>query len=477
MGGRAELRRRRGVATATADLAIRGGRVVTEEGVRDADVLITGGVFDAIVEPGQGTSFEEIEARGLHLFPGVVDAHAHVNEPGREEWEGWRAATRGAAAGGVTTLADMPLNSIPPTLDHAAFTKKAFSAGRSAIVDYALWGGLVGADEAPLRELQQIPSVVGVKAFMCPSGVPEFPHLDADTLAPALAAAARAGLLVAVHAEDEALVAKGAEQMRTFGRRDRGAWLESRPPAAERLAIERLADAVRDAGARVHVVHASSSAAVTAVVRARERGMRMTVETCPHYLTFTAEDVERIGPALKCAPPIRDESSRERLWQHVLSGDIDLVASDHSPCAAALKTRGDADIWEAWGGVTGIQSLLPVMLTEGVHRRGLRLPVLARLVAGKPARLLGLWPRKGGIAPGAHADVAIVDVEREWTLEREQLQARSGLSPYVGRQFRGAVVRTLVRGTTVFHDGEFIEEKRDQTRYPRVGSLVTRMAS
>lgn len=406
------------------------------------------------------------------MLPGVVDAHAHVNEPGREEWEGWRAATRGAAAGGVTTVADMPLNSLPPTVDEAAFRAKAFRAASSAIVDYALWGGLIGTDPAPLRDLK-IHGAVGVKAFLCPSGVPEFPHLGADSLTAALKAAAEAGHLVAVHAEDEALVAKGTEQLHSMHRRDRAAWLESRPPAAERRAIERVADAARETGARVHVVHASSSAAVTAVVRARERGASLTVETCPHYLTFTAEDVDRLGPALKCAPPIRDASSRERLWQHVLAGDIDLVASDHSPCTADLKARGDEDIWEAWGGVTGIQSLLSVMLTEGVHHRGLSLAALARLVAGAPARLLGVWPQKGAIRAGADADVALVALDREWTLEPEQLQARSGQSPYVGRHFRGAVVRTLVRGVTVFDDGEFVEEKR----YIRFGRLVTRMGA
>jgi allantoinase len=404
------------------------------------------------------------------VFPGVVDAHAHVNEPGREDWEGWSAATRGAAAGGVTTLADMPLNSLPPTVDSAAVYAKESRAARSAIVDYALWGGLVSADLAPLLDLKTT-GVVGVKAFLCPSGVPEFPHLDAGTLTDALAAATVAGHLVAVHAEDEALVAKGTEQLHTMNRRDRAAWLESRPPAAERRAIERLGDAARETGARVHVVHASSSAAVTAVIRARERDASVTVETCPHYLVFTAEDVDRVGPALKCAPPIRDGSSRERLWQHVLAGEIDLVASDHSPCTADLKTRGDNDIWEAWGGVTGIQSLLPAMLTEGVHRRGLRLAALVRLVAGAPARLLGLWPQKGAIRAGADADLALVAMDREWTLEAEQLQARSGLSPYVGRSFHGAVVRTLVRGVTVFDDGEFVEEKRSA----RLGRLVRRM--
>jgi allantoinase len=435
-------------------------------------VLIAGGLFDAIVEPGHGKAFDDIEARGLHVFPGVVDAHAHVNEPGREEWEGWSAATRGAAAGGVTTLADMPLNSIPPTLDQASFRRKAALGGVSAIVDYALWGGLVSADLAPLLELKTS-GVVGLKAFLCPSGVPEFPHLDAETLTAALAAATVAGHLVAVHAEDEALVAKGTEQLHTMNRRDRAAWLESRPPAAERRAIERLAEAARETGARVHVVHASSSAAVAAFARAPHRGADVTVETCPHYLLFSAEDVDRIGPALKCAPPIRDASSRERLWQHVLDGDIDLIASDHSPCTAEAKARGDNDIWEAWGGVTGVQSLLPVMLSEGVHRRGLRLAALARLVAGAPARLLGLWPQKGAIQRGADADVALVALDREWTFEAEQLQARSGLSPYVGQSFRGAVVRTLVRGVTVFDAGDFVEEKRPA----RFGRLVTRMAS
>jgi allantoinase len=446
--------------------------VVTEQGVREADVLIAGGLFDAVVEPGKGKAFDDINARGLHVFPGVVDAHAHVNEPGREDWEGWSAATRGAAAGGVTTVADMPLNSLPPTLDASAVRAKESRAARSAIVDYALWGGLVSADLAPLLELKTS-GVVGLKAFLCPSGVPEFPHLDAETLTAALAAATVAGHLVAVHAEDEALVAKGTEQLHTMNRRDRAAWLESRPPAAERRAIERLAEAARETGARVHVVHASSSAAVTAVVRARERGAEVTVETCPHYLLFTAEDVDRIGPALKCAPPIRDASSRERLWQHVLDGEIDLVSSDHSPCTPELKTRGENDIWEAWGGVTGIQSLLPVMLTEGVHRRGLRLPSLARLVAGAPARLLGVWPQKGAISAGADADIALVALDREWTFESGDLQARSGLSPYVGHTFHGAIVRTLVRGVTVFDGHDFVEEKR----YARFGRLVTRMGS
>jgi allantoinase len=454
----------------TADLAVRGGRVVTEESVREADVLITGGLIEAVVEPAVGASFEEIDARRLVVFPGVVDAHAHVNEPGRDDWEGWRAASRGAAAGGVTTLADMPLNSIPPTIDEAGLRAKMSRAARSSIVDYALWGGLVGSDPRPLRELKRH-GVVGLKAFLCPSGVPEFPHLASEALGPALQAAAANDLLVAVHAEDEGVIGEAAAQVR--GRRDRGAWLDSRPPAAETRAVERLAATAKESGARVHVVHASSPEAVGTVIQSRSRGISMSVETCPHYLFFTAADVDRAGPPLKCAPPIREASSRDRLWQHVLGGEIDLVASDHSPCPAELKARGNDDIFKAWGGITGIQSLLPAMLTEGVHRRGLRLESLARLVAGAPARLLGLWPRKGAIRPGAHADLALIDLDREWTLSRDQLQARAGLSPYVGQRFRGQVARTIVRGVTVFQEGTFVDEKR----HIRFGRHVPRMSA
>jgi allantoinase len=350
----------------------------------------------------------------------------------------------------VTTVADMPLNSLPPTLDEAALRAKESSAMRSAIVDYALWGGLVGPDQPSLRDLMML-GVVGLKAFLCPSGVPEFPHLDAGTLAPALAAAAAAGHLVAVHAEDEALVAKGTEQLQAMNRRDRAAWLESRPPAAERRAIERLADAARETGARVHVVHASSAEALEAVGRARRAGVDITAETCPHYLSFDASDFTA-GPLLKCAPPIR-EAGGPGLWAQLLAGRIEYVASDHSPCAAALKTRGRDDVFAAWGGITGIQSTLPVMLTQGVHERGLSLELLAQLLATRPAKRLGLWPRKGEIRKGTDADLVLVDPDREWTLTASALEARSGLSPYVGRRFVGSIERTIVRGRTVYDGG------------------------
>ncbi|HEY3218737.1 MAG TPA: allantoinase AllB [Candidatus Limnocylindria bacterium] len=442
-----------------ADLAVRGGRVVTSGGVIDADIMILDRVIIGLVAPGTGDARDEIDARGMVVLPGVVDAHVHVNEPGRANWEGWLAATRGAAAGGTTTIADMPLNSVPPTIDAVAFDAKYDAASESAVVDFALWGGLVDADVDRLRELAAC-GVVGVKAFMCPSGVDEFPHLRDGALSLALHAAAAARLLVAVHCEDEAVVTVNTTHAQREGRRDARAWLDSRPAEAERIAIAQLAVAARDARARVHIVHASSHEALTAIGW-RHQGADLTAETCPHYLTFTAADVDRLGPALKCAPPIR-EGDVGALWRDIITPRdpdrprIEYVASDHSPCTASLKTKGDADIFAAWGGVSGVQSLLAVMLTEGVHARGLTLPSLAQLVATRPAKRLGIWPRKGEIRAGADADLVLVDLDREWTFTRDELETKSGISPYVGRRFTGQVARTIVRGRTVYADGKVI---------------------
>jgi allantoinase len=394
---------------------------VLEDGIVERDLLVRDGRISAIVEPGEGRAAEELSARGLAVMPGAVDAHVHLNEPGRTEWEGWEAGTRGAALGGITTVCDMPLNSIPPTLDRASFDAKRDAAARSAHVDHALWGGLVDANARRLRGLADR-GAVGVKAFMVPSGVPEFPHLDDRWLEPAMKGAARANLLVAVHAEPEG------------------------------KAIARVAQAAAATGARVHIVHVGSAAGVRQIGRARARGVTITGETCPHYLTFTSADVRRVGAVLKCAPGIGTARDREALWRAVLGGDLELVASDHSPSPASMKA-GDLD--EAWGGVAGIQSFLPALLTEG-RARGLTLARLAWLVATAPARLLGIARRKGSIRVGGDADVIFVDPDRRWTLAQRQVQARSAISPYVGRRFVGAVLRTVVRGRTVQKDGEIV---------------------
>ena len=433
----------------SADLVIRGGNVVLPTGQRPADIAITHGVITAIgSEVYEGA--EVIDARDLVVLPGVVDAHVHFNEPGRADWEGWEAGTRGAAAGGVTTVLEMPLNAHPPTTTPAAFDQKLAVASRNALVDFGLWGGLVPENLGDLEALHQC-GVVGFKAFMSHSGIDDFPRVPDGVLAIGLKVAARLSAIVGVHAESQ-------EMLTVQGAPNPLAWCHARPAAAEVDAIRRLLVCMRGAGkgVRAHVVHVSCAEGLAEVDAARGKGVAITAETCPHYLAFTEEDFDRIGPPLKCAPPIRDRETREALWREVLAGRVDSIGSDHSPCPAAAKQKGEHDIWQAWGGVAGIQATLPVLMTEGVHARGLSFERVAHLTATAPAQIFGLYPRKGAIAVGADADFALVDPGQRWTFAPEQLQTRSGVSAYLGRAFTGRVVRTIVRGNTVFVDGEVI---------------------
>jgi allantoinase len=438
-----------------ADLAIRGA-VVVSDGAYARDILIRDGRISALVEPGASAAKKEIDARGLLALPGIVDAHVHFNEPGRTEWEGWASGSRAAAAGGTTTVLDMPLNSIPAVLDGDSFDLKKEAAESASVVDFGLWGGLVDADPSTLRELSER-GAVGVKAFLCDSGIPEFPALSDEDLVPALRAAAAAGLVVALHCEDEALVREATARVRGSGRHDVGAWPSSRPPLVEVRAVARACAAAREAGARIHVVHVSAVEALGAVGAARDMGTDVTAETCPHYLTFDEVDLARHGAPLKCAPPIREARNRDGLWNALLEGKIDFVASDHSPCPPELKAS--ADIFAAWGGVAGVQSLLPAVFTGAAARASGTLDV--RKIAGfvvwrlatRPAKRFGLWPRKGAIAQGSDADVVLFDPEREWTLDEAGSRTR-GVDPYVGRSFHGKVVRTLVGGRTVYNERE-----------------------
>src|SRR6266699_4309914 len=320
----------------------------------------------------------------------------------------------------------MPLNAHPPTTTPAAFDEKVAVASQKALVDFGLWGGLVPENLGDLEALHDC-SVVGFKAFMSDSGIDDFQRVSDGVLAIGLKTAARLNGIVAVHAESQ-------EMLASHGAPNPRAWCHARPAAAEVAAIRRLLVCMRGAGkgVRAHVVHVSCAEGLAEVDGARGRGVAITAETCPHYLAFTEEDFERIGPPLKCAPPIRDAATRDALWREVLAGRVDLIASDHSPCPAADKQKGEHDIWQAWGGVAGIQTTLPLLITEGVHERGLSFERLAHLTATSPAQLFGLYPRKGAIAVGADADFALVQPEQPMVLEPRWLQTRSGVSPYLG---------------------------------------------
>jgi allantoinase len=430
--------------------------------VSDFDLLIRGDDHDVAADDGLvvavgprlgGTAREEIDARGLLVLPGVVDAHVHLNDPGRADWEGFATGTRALAAGGTTCAIDMPLNAVPPTVDGAAFDLKVAAAEGVAHVDVALWGGLVPGDVDRLDELAAR-GVVGFKAFMSASGVEEFEAADDLTLLEGMARAARLGLPVAVHAESEAITSRLARRAVAAGRVAVRDYLASRPVVAELEAISRAIVLAAETDCALHVVHVSTGRGVALVAQARARGVDVTCETCPHYLVLDADDAERLGALAKCAPPLRPAEDREALWSALLAGGVDLVATDHSPSPAALK-EGD-DHFAVWGGISGAQTLLALMHDEGVARRGLAREALATLLAAAPARRFGLAPAKGALVAGTDCDVVLVDPAATWTVAREDLLDRHRRSPFAGRELRGRVVRTILRGRTIAIDGRVV---------------------
>lgn len=420
---------------ADVDLLIRGGE--------PADVAVDHGRVVA-VGPDLGVSAREtVEAAGLHVLAGAVDAHVHFNEPGRADWEGWATGTAAAAAGGTTCVIEMPLNAHPPTVDAESFGRKLAAASAYAVTDFALWGGLVPGNVSRLYELAEL-GVVGFKAFMVPSGVADFAAADDDTLGEGMAEAARLGLPVAVHAEDPALLAEPAGR----GWRDFAA---SRPPEAELAAIARALRLAEATACSLHVVHVSTGRAVRLVAEARARGIDVTCETCPHYLVLDEDDLVALGAIAKCAPPLRARADREELRAQLDAGSVDFVASDHSPSPPAMKAGDDA--FAVWGGISGCQSLLPLALTE-------RLPLT--LVTARPAARFRL-PGKGRLEPGADADFVLVDLAARTELRAEDLRYRHRHSPYVGRTMHARIVGTWLRGRRVVAgepNGRFVQPVR-----------------
>ncbi len=434
------------------DLVISSTRVVTSHGVVPAAVAITSGVITAVTGPDHSPdAVRRLDVGAAALLPGVVDSHVHVNEPGRTEWEGFETATRAAAVGGVTTIVDMPLNSIPVTTTVGALEQKAHAAAGRAAVDYAFWGGVIPGNGAELAPLARA-GARGFKAFLVPSGIDEFPAVGEADLRVAMLRIAHLGLPLLVHAELPGPIARAAPPSASDPRRY-ATYLSSRPAVAEVEAVDLVLRLCRETGCRVHIVHVSAAETLERLREARRAGLPVTAETCPHYLTFAAEEIVDGGTPWKCAPPIRERATRERLWRGLGDGALDLVASDHSPAPPALKCLETGDFVRAWGGVASLELSLAATWT-GAQARGHGLGETVRWLAEEPARLAGLG-RKGRIAPGCDADLVVFDPDASFTVAPTRLRQRHPITPYAAMTLSGVVRQTFVGGVSVYEEGRF----------------------
>jgi len=430
---------------AVFDLVISGERVLVDGEFSPAEVGVRDGVIARIAPLGEGlvAARTVVLADDDVLIPGLVDTHVHVNEPGRTEWEGFASATRAAAAGGVTTIVDMPLNSIPPTTSVPALELKRRAAEGQAFVDVGFWGGVVPGNAGDLEPLVT-EGVFGFKCFLVHSGVDEFPAVTADEMEAAMSVLAGADdSLLVVHAEDAALI-DGAPHPHSPSYVD---FLASRPREAEGVAVTAVIERAQRTGARAHVLHLSSADALDRIAAAKRHGVRLTVETCPHYLTLFAEEIPSGATAFKCCPPIREADNRDALWAGLESGVIDFVVSDHSPAPAELKAAAGGDFAEAWGGIASLQLGLPLVWTEA-RRRGIPLARVVEWMSGAPARRVGLTT-KGRIAEGAAADLAVVAPDATFTVDAEALEHRHPITPYDGRELSGMVRAAYLAGALI----------------------------
>ncbi|HXH39506.1 MAG TPA: allantoinase AllB [Thermoanaerobaculia bacterium] len=428
-------------------MILRSRNIVTPQGIQPATIHVNGRVIERIGELDDVPEGAPVDDFGeLTLIPGLVDSHVHVNEPGRTEWEGFETATRAAAAGGVTTIVDMPLNSIPPTTSVAALEAKVRAIEGKCRVDVALWGGAVPGNAGQLRAMLDA-GACGFKCFLVDSGVPEFGHLEPHGLEEALNALRGTGAPLLVHAElPEHLYAPAGDD------RSYASYLATRPVEAEDEAIALVYALARKTGTHAHIVHLSSANGLDALRRARAAHVPLTAETTPHYLYFTAERVPDGATEFKCAPPIRGHANREALWRGLEEGLLSAVVSDHSPCTPELKRMDEGDIAHAWGGIASLQFGLPIVWTEA-KKRGIAFETIVSLMTTGPATLAGLGDRKGRLEAGYDADIVVIDPEARFVVRTEHVEHRHKVTPYAGETLTGVVKATYVRGHKVWQDG------------------------
>lgn len=430
------------------DVILRNGYIVTEKGVSKGDIAIKGGKIAAIscIDQLKGTAADEIDVTDQYILPGLIDTHVHFNEPGRTDWEGFETGSKALAAGGVTTFFDMPLNSHPATINKDAFDLK-FSRGlEKSLVNFYLWGGLVPSNINHLQELSEC-GAIGFKAFMSDSGIADFKACDDVHLLQGMEKISELQSLLAVHAESQQITEHLTNTLIRRGDTSAKSFSQSRPILSEIEAVQRILTYAKLTNCKIHIVHVTSSEVISQITAAKKQGVDVTVETCPHYLSLTTADLAEKGVIAKCAPPLRQAKEVEMLWDALRNGEIDIIGSDHSPSPPELK---EGDFFTAWGGISGAQTTLNILLEEGYWKRNISLETIVRLTATNPAKRFKLFPQKGILDIESDADLTIIDLNESFVLKKEDLFYKHQQSPFLGKKFRGKVKYTLVNGKLIY---------------------------
>jgi len=442
------------------DTIIRNGNIVSEHSIQKGDIGILNGKIVEVCKKIEDSAAanEVIDAEGLHVLPGLIDVHVHFNEPGREHWEGIYTGSRSLAAGGVTTFFDMPLNSDPPLIYPDLFKVKNALAEEKSIIDFGILGGVVPENLDYLEELKKC-GVIGFKGFMSNSGIKEFNYIDDNSLFEGLKKIYQLDSVAMLHAESEVITSHLSKEAIEAGRLSAEDYVASRPIVSEIEAVDRAMCMAEATNCKVHIVHASCRDVVERVKLAKDRGVDVTVETCPHYLALTVQDIEKQGAIAKCSPPVREEQVVDQLWQSLIEGEIDIISSDHSPSSPDLKDMSTGkNIFNVWGGISSAQSTLNVLLEEGYFKRGVKLELISKLTSANPAKRFGIYPAKGTISVGSDADLAIIDLNESFILKKEDLQYKHKVSPFLGKNFRGKVTYTIAGGDKIFEKGKIIND-------------------